>query len=496
MTTTAAFHPYQLSASEISKLVRSGEVKLSDLAEFYLDRTRSIAPRLNSHIYFDANSVESQISVLGERVKAGEDLPMAGVPVLVKDNICTRDMPTTCASRMLKNFRPTYDAFVVERLRKAGAIIFGKTNLDEFAMGSSNENSSFGPVYNPWDLTRVPGGSSGGSAAAVAADLAPVALGSDTGGSIRQPAAFCGVYGLKPTYGAVSRYGLISYASSLDQIGTFARSVIDTAMVYDVIASHDPRDSTSRRGSSPELINSLAHLKSGLKGLRIGIVTELFGSGLDESVNSSIRDAVRVFQSMGAEIHDVSVPSLRHSVSSYYLIATAEASANLARYDGIRFGHRTTEQVNQLKEVYKYSRQEGFGREVKQRIMLGTFALSSGYYDAYYGKATQMRRQIARDFNLAFERVDVLLSPVAPTTAFKIGEKIDDPLTMYLGDICTLGVNLAGLPAMSVPCGYDHQNLPIGMQLIGRPLSEKELLTTALAYENEVGSSLKRQPAL
>jgi aspartyl-tRNA(Asn)/glutamyl-tRNA(Gln) amidotransferase subunit A len=496
VTNIAALQPYQFSANEISKRVRSGDLKIRDLSEFYLTRTKQLASRLNSHIYHHIQPIELQIQALEKRLSDREHLPMAGVPVLIKDNICTHDMPTTCASKMLENFRPTYDAYVVERLRRAGAIIFGKTNLDEFAMGSSSENSSFGPTLNPWDLTRVPGGSSGGSAAAVAADLAPVALGSDTGGSIRQPASFCGVYGLKPTYGAVSRYGLVSYASSLDQIGSFARDVVDIALVHEVIAGHDPRDSTSRKNMASSIHNDLLNAKPDLKGLRIGLVRELFSSGLEETIDSATKVAAKILQSLGAEIYDVSIPSLKYSVSSYYLIATAEASANLARYDGIRYGHRTKEQVTSLKELYKKSRQEGFGQEVKQRIMLGTFALSSGYYDAYYGKASQARRLISSEFNKALEEVDILLSPVAPTTAFKLGEKTSDPLTMYLGDICTLGVNLAGLPALSVPCGWDKNNLPIGMQLIGRPLSEKQLLTTAKAYEYVVGSSLKRQPAL
>jgi len=496
LTQNSPLQPYQASALKISSMVRSGDLAVSEVVAFYLNRTKQIADRINSHTYHQVKSVEIQTRELEKRLLAREHLPMAGVPILVKDNICTRDMPTTCASKMLENFRPPFDAHVVARLRHAGAIIFGKTNLDEFAMGSSSENSSFGPTLNPWDLTRVPGGSSGGSAAAVAADLAPVALGSDTGGSIRQPAAFCGIYGLKPTYGTVSRFGLVSYASSLDQIGPFARDICDLALVHDVISGHDPRDSTSRVLDSTNVCEELIRYEPNLNGTKIGLIKELFATGLDTSINAAIQEAADALRKLGAEIREVSIPSLKYSVSSYYLIATAEASANLARYDGIRYGHRTQEPVTSLKDLYKKSRQEGFGREVKQRIMLGTFALSSGYYDAYYGKATQARRLIAHEFNKALEEADFLLSPVAPTTAFRLGEKINDPLTMYLGDICTLGVNLAGLPALSVPCGWDKSNLPIGMQIIGRPLSEKNLLTTARAYERSVGLHLQRQPSL
>ena len=496
MTTVGRLQPFSLTAAKISDLVRSREVTIGEVAEFYIQRTNEIGPRLNSHIGWQVETIRDQVKAQERRLQAGESLPLAGVPIVIKDNICTLDHETTCASKMLAGFRPTYDAHVVERLRQAGALIFGKANCDEFAMGSSNENSAFGPVRNPWQLERVPGGSSGGSAASVAADLAPVALGSDTGGSIRQPAAFCGVYGLKPTYGAVSRFGLIAYASSLDQIGPFGRTALDTALIYDIISGHDNRDSTSRSICPRSAVEDLSQPARDLKGLRIGLVRELMNEGLDEATNSAVLRSCEVYRQLGAQILEVSLPSLRHSVSAYYLIATAEASANLARFDGIRFGHRATGDIGSIRDLYQCSRSEGFGKEVKQRIMLGTFALSSGYYDAYYAKAEAARQLIAKEFVEAFDSADLLMSPVSPTTAYKIGTKSQDPLTMYLSDICTLGVNLAGLPALSVPSGFDRDGLPIGVQLIGPAMSESKLLLTADAFEKVEGQSLARQPSL
>ncbi|MCX6104740.1 MAG: Asp-tRNA(Asn)/Glu-tRNA(Gln) amidotransferase subunit GatA [Proteobacteria bacterium] len=475
--------PFSLSAAEISQRVHAGDISIREVADFYVQRTEAYASKLNTHLYWNASNIAAQVKDQDSKLKSGLKLPLAGVPVLIKDNICTRGVPTTCASKMLENFRPPYDAHVVERLVAAGALIFGKTNCDEFAMGSTSENSAYGPVRNPWNIDYVPGGSSGGSAAAVAADLAPVALGTDTGGSIRQPAAFCGIYGLKPTYGTVSRYGLIAYGSSLDQIGPFARTVADTALLFDVISGHDRRDSTSRAIPPFQTRNGLGTADISLEGKRIGIVKEFFSAGLDEPTRQALSKAVDVYKDLGAEIKEVSLPSLKYSISAYYLIATAEASANLARFDGIRYGQRQEEAGATLRDVYQQTRSHGFGTEVKQRIMLGTFVLSAGYYDAYYAKATAARRLISTEFTSAFANVDWLISPTSPTTAFRLGEKIEDPLAMYLSDICTLAVNLAGLPALSVPCGWDEKGLPIGMQLIGPPLSEEALLKGALAYE-------------
>jgi len=487
--------PFSLTATSISQGVRSGELSPREVADFYIARTERYSPTLNTHLYWDRDDIWQQVQKLEARLRAKERLPLAGVPVLIKDNICTKGIPTTCASKMLAGFRPPYDATVVERLRQAGAVIFGKANCDEFAMGSSNEHSAYGPVLNPWNRAYVPGGSSGGSAAAVAADLTPVALGSDTGGSIRQPASFCGIAGMKPTYGRISRYGLVAYSSSLDQIGPMARTCTDLALLVDVLSGHDPRDATSRADPYPTVSAELAG-PDALKGMRFGLVQEFFGPGLAEGTRAALAAAVQTLQGHGATVQEVSLPTIPLSVSAYYLIASAEASANLARFDGVRYGHRTSKSGLSLKQMFKASRSEGFGREVKQRIMLGTFALSAGYSDAYYAKAAAARRLITADFAAAFAKVDILLAPNAPSAAFRLGEREHDPLAMYLGDICTLGVNLAGLPALSVPGGFDPSGLPIGIQLIAPAWADGRLLRAAHAYEQVHPWAKEKQPPL
>jgi aspartyl-tRNA(Asn)/glutamyl-tRNA(Gln) amidotransferase subunit A len=414
---------------------------------------------------------------------------MMGMPVAIKDNICTEGVPTTCCSRILQDFVPPYDATVVRKLREQGYILLGKTNLDEFAMGSSTENSAFGPSRNPWNLHCVPGGSSGGSAAAVAADECAAALGSDTGGSIRQPAAFCGVVGLKPTYGRVSRYGLVAFASSLDQIGPITKDVSDAAFLLGAIAGHDPMDSTSADVAVPDYSKALK--KKDLKKLTVGVPVEFFTDGLDPEVEQAVRAAIEELKNLGARIQEIHLPRTDAAVAVYYVLATAEASSNLARYDGVKFGLRAKETRNLL-EMYTKTRQEGFGPEVKRRIMLGTYALSSGYYDAYYGKAQSVRTLICQDFETAFKEVDLIVTPVTPTPAFKFGEKSEDPLQMYLSDIFTISVNLAGVPAIAVPCGFSKAGLPIGLQLIGRVFEEETILRAAHAYEQSTSWHLKR----
>ena len=419
---------------------------------------------------------------IDRRVAAGEDPgPLAGVPVALKDNLCTEGVPTTCSSRILEGWVPPYTATVVERLVAAGAVPVGKTNLDEFAMGSSTENSAFGPTRNPHDVTRVPGGSSGGSAAAVAAGFAPVSLGSDTGGSIRQPAALCGVVGVKPTYGTVSRLGLVAFGSSLDQIGPFSATVADAALVLEVIGGHDPGDSTSLPGSFPSVSE---HLDDGVSGLRVGIVTEMMGDGIAADVTARVRAAADALAAAGATVEEVSVPAATYGLSAYYLVAPAEASSNLARYDGVRYGVRV--EAATAGEMMEATRTAGFGDEVKRRIMLGTYALSAGYYDAFYGKALKVRTLIRRDFDAAYERFDVLLSPTSPTTAFPFGDKTADPMAMYLNDVCTIPTNLAGHPAMSVPFGVGDDGLPVGVQVLAPALGEVVMFRTAAVLEGSV----------
>ncbi|NEO84481.1 MAG: Asp-tRNA(Asn)/Glu-tRNA(Gln) amidotransferase subunit GatA [Spirulina sp. SIO3F2] len=448
-----------------------------------LARIEQLEPQLHSFLHVTAESALAQAEAVDAQIAAGEAIvPLAGVPIAIKDNLCTTGIPTTCGSRILENFVPPYESTVTQKLKDAGAVIIGKTNMDEFAMGSSTENSGYGRTCNPWDFDRVPGGSSGGSAAAVAADECAIALGSDTGGSIRQPASLCGVVGMKPTYGLVSRFGLVAYASSLDQIGPLARSVEDAAILLAAIAGYDPKDSTSIKVEIPNYAQNLQPNFRPKAKLRIGIIQETFGSGLDEAVNTAVRAAVEVLQELGAEIQVVSCPRFGYGLPAYYIIAPSEASANLARYDAVKYGVRVEEPENLL-DMYKRTRAQGFGTEVKRRIMLGTYALSAGYYDAYYLKAQKVRTLIKQDFDAAFEKVDILISPTSPTTAFTAGEKTDDPLSMYLSDLMTIPVNLAGLPAISVPCGFDRQGLPIGMHLISKVLREDLLLQVAHAYE-------------
>ncbi|MCF4969168.1 Asp-tRNA(Asn)/Glu-tRNA(Gln) amidotransferase subunit GatA [Nostoc sp. CMAA1605] len=483
------------SIRELHEQLVKKERSAVEITQEALDRIQALEPKLHSFLHVTAQKALEQASAVDAKIAAGEEIGLlAGIPIGVKDNMCTKGIPTTCASRILENFVPPYESTVSQKLIDAGAVIVGKTNLDEFAMGSSTESSAYQVTANPWDLSRVPGGSSGGSAAAVAADECVVALGSDTGGSIRQPASFCGVVGLKPTYGLVSRYGLVAYASSLDQIGPFGRSVEDTAILLNAIAGYDPKDSTSLKVEIP---NYAATLKPDLKArskTRIGVIKETFGQGLDSVVEKAVTKAIEQLQSLGAEIHVISCPNFRYGLPSYYIIAPSEASANLARYDGVKYGWRASDADNLL-SMYKSTRAQGFGAEVKRRIMIGTYALSAGYYDAYYLKAQKVRTLIKQDFEKAFETVDVLVTPTAPTTAFKAGEKTTDPLSMYLNDLMTIPVNLAGLPGISIPCGFDEQGLPIGLQLIGKVLKEDQLLQVAYAFEQSTTWHL-RQPEI
>jgi aspartyl-tRNA(Asn)/glutamyl-tRNA(Gln) amidotransferase subunit A len=466
--------------AELHKLYASGEAGPSDVCRDALDRIERDNDRLNAYITINRELALKQAAAMDADIQeAIRRKPLAGVPVAVKDNMLIAGVRTTCGSRILGNYVPPYTATAVKKLEEAGAIIIGKTNLDEFAMGSSTENSAFGPVRNPANQELVSGGSSGGSAVAVAAGHAPIALGSDTGGSIRLPASFCGVIGLKPTYGRVSRYGLVAFASSLDQIGPFANNVSDAARALQVISGHDRRDSTSADMAVPDYLSAL---NGDIKGLRVGAPPECFGAGLDPEVKEKVEAGIRKLADRGARVVEVSLPHMKYVVAVYYIIATAEASSNLARYDGVRYGFRA-EEARTLSEMYRKTRDGGFGDEVKRRIMLGTFVLSSGYYDAYYEKAQRVRSMLANDFAEAFKKCDVIATPTAPTPAFKIGEKSDDPLAMYLSDIYTVTVNLAGVPAISVPCGRSGAGLPIGLQLIGNHFDEARLLNAAYAYE-------------
>jgi aspartyl-tRNA(Asn)/glutamyl-tRNA(Gln) amidotransferase subunit A len=467
------------TAAEIAAAVRSGERSAREVVDEHLAAIEAREGELHAFNLVLADEARAAADEVDRRRSAGETLgPLAGVPVALKDNLCTRGIATTCSSKILQGWRPPYDATVVTRLRDAGAIAVGKTNLDEFAMGSSTENSAFGPTRNPHDPTRVPGGSSGGSAAAVAAGFAPIALGSDTGGSIRQPAALCGVVGMKPTYGLVSRYGLVAFSSSLDQIGPFATTVEDAALTLEAIAGHDPCDSTSIQSQAPNL---LASLGEGVDGLRVGIVRELMGEGIAPDVAARVQEAAAALESAGAKVEEASVPAAIYGLSAYYLIAPAEASSNLARYDGVRYGLRVDGE--DITEMYTSTRAAGFGAEVKRRIMLGTYALSAGYYDAYYGQAQRVRTLILRDFEAAYSTFDLLLSPTAPTTAFKLGDKVEDPLAMYMNDVCTIPSNLAGHPAISVPFRTGDDGLPVGVQLLAPALGEAVMFRAAAALE-------------
>ena len=472
-------------AHELTASILSGEITSRQLVEAVFVCIHTTNPSINAYISLNETEAIRKAEEVDSRVSAGDPVgPLAGIPVALKDLLCTRELLTTAGSRILDNFIPPYDATSVARLREADAVIVGKLNMDEFAMGSSNENSAFGPVRNPHDPTRVPGGSSGASAASVAANQTVLALGTDTGGSIRLPASFCGVVGLKPTYGRVSRYGLVAYASSLDQIGPVARNVTDAALLLNVIAGHDPRDSTSVDLPVPDYT---AGLEAGVAGLTIGLPAGYFGEGLDDEVRESIIESVEILKDAGADIRKIDLPVACHpaySIAAYYIIATGEASSNLSRYDGIKYGRRA-EGVD-LIDMYCRTRSAGFGAEVKRRIMLGTYALSAGYYDAYYLKAQQVRTLIKRDFDRAFETCDLLAAPVSPTPAFRIGAKIDDPLQMYLSDIYTVSVNLAGIPGISVPCGVSTEGLPIGLQLLAPAFKEENLLRAAYVVEQEL----------
>ncbi len=481
---------HKLTLYELQQKFANGEVTAREIVQAYSLRISQVEPKVKAYITLAKESALAQADVLDRKLKGWRrTMPLMGMPLAVKDNICTEGVLTTCASRILGNFVPPYDATVIARLRGQGYLLLGKTNLDEFAMGSSTENSAFGPSRNPWNLGFVPGGSSGGSAAAVAADECVAALGSDTGGSIRQPAACCGVVGLKPTYGRVSRFGLVAFASSLDQIGPITKDVTDAAVLLNVIAGHDPLDSTSANLPVPNYTK--AFKKKDLKKLRIGIPQEYFAEGLDPEVDQAVREAIEELKRLGGGIKDVKLPTTDVAIATYYLVATAEASSNLARYDGVKYGLRS-KQTKDLLEMYMMTRQEGFGPEVKRRIMLGTYALSAGYYDAYYGKAQAVRTLIRRDFEAAFQEVDLIVTPVMPTPAFKLGEKVADPLQMYLSDIYTISVNLAGIPAISLPCGFSRAGLPIGLQIIGRAFEEETVLRAAHAYEQATGWRAKR----
>ena len=478
-----------LTAVELGQKIKNKEVTVKEAVEESLRRIESIEKDVNSFVTVDKEGALKQAEEIQKKIDAGElNGPLAGVPVAIKDNMCTKGLLTTCSSKILGNFVPTYTATAVEKLMEAGAVIIGKTNMDEFAMGSTSETSYFGATKNPWDLDRVPGGSSGGSAAAVASEEVPFALGSDTGGSIRQPASFCGVTGIKPTYGRVSRYGLIAYGSSLDQIGPIAKDVRDCATILEIICQHDDKDSTSYKDAASDFTSALV---DDVKGMKIGIPSDYLAEGIDPEVKDAVLAAAKVLEEKGAIVEEFSLGMVDYAIPAYYIIASAEASSNLERFDGVKYGYRTADYTD-LHNMYKKTRSEGFGAEVKRRIMLGSFVLSSGYYDAYYVKALKTKALIKKAFDDAFAKYDVILGPVAPTTALKCGESLSDPIKMYLGDIYTVSVNLAGLPGISLPCGYDKNGLPIGLQLLGQTFDEKSILRAAYAYEQS--RSYKRSP--
>ncbi len=475
---------YKKSAAELSAMLQKGECSAVELAVSVLSRIDETEDQVGAYVTVCREEALAKALEVDKKRAEGQTLsPLAGIPVAIKDNICTKGILTTCSSKMLYNFKPPYNATVVEKLAACDIVMPGKLNMDEFAMGSSCENSAIKPTHNPHDLTRVPGGSSGGSAAAVASGQAVLALGSDTGGSIRQPASYCGIVGLKPTYGAVSRYGLIAFASSLDQIGPMARTVEDAALLYSAICGHDKRDATSAHREYPDFTKLL---NKGVKGLRIGIPKEYFGAGVTDEVKHAVMGAVAALEAEGATVKQISLPSTDAALAAYYIISSAEASSNLARFDGVKYGYRAAK-VENLIDLYEASRSEGFGDEVKRRIMLGTFVLSSGFFDAYYKRAKVLQQQIANEFAQAFESCDVIATPTSPFTAFKLGENVDDPLKMYAADICTITVNIASLPAMSIPCGTGADGMPIGLQLIGPRFSEEMLFNTAHHYEKLVG---------
>jgi aspartyl-tRNA(Asn)/glutamyl-tRNA(Gln) amidotransferase subunit A len=474
---------WRSTASELAALLERKEVSAVEVAESHLERIEAVEPKVNAFLSRTGEAAVRHAKRVDEERAAGAELgPLAGIPVAVKDIFCTKGIRTTAGSRILDNYKPPYDSTVWEHLKGERALLVGKTNLDEFAMGSSTENSAYGPSKNPWDITKVPGGSSGGSSAAVAAGMAPVALGTDTGGSIRQPASLCGVVGMKPTYGLVSRYGMVAFASSLDQAGPFSRCVRDAALVLKAIAKHDPRDSTSIPGDRPDYTGGLTR---GIDGMRFGFVRELTSSDMQPGVLKRVREAVEMIERLGGTIEEVSCPAFTYGLDAYYLIAPAEASSNLAKYDGSRYGLRVD--AADVQKMNRATREAGFGEEVKRRILLGTYALSSGYYDAWYGRALKLRTLIVRDFEQAYKKVDLLVSPTSPTTAFTIGEKVDDPMQMYLSDVCTIPTPLAGSCAISIPCGLaDEDQLPVGLQIMGAPLTEATVLRAAFALESEL----------
>ncbi|QDU79964.1 Glutamyl-tRNA(Gln) amidotransferase subunit A [Polystyrenella longa] len=477
------------TAAELLSFMKKGETTAVEVMQAHLEQISQTDDKVEAYVQIDTETALKKAADVDARRQAGESVgPLGGLPIAIKDVLCTKGVATTCSSKMLENFIPPYDATVIKKLSEADGIMIGKVNMDEFAMGSSTENSAFKKTRNPWNLECTPGGSSGGSAAAVAAMTAPMSLGSDTGGSIRQPAHFCGVVGMKPTYGRVSRYGLVAFASSLDQVGPLANDVHGAALLLEAISGHDQLDSTSVPKDVPSYTSNL---EEPLKGLKIGIVKEHYVDGLDGEVELTVREAYKVYESLGAELIDISLPNSKYCVAAYYIIAPAEASSNLARYDGIHYGHRT-ENFENMVEMYSRSRGEGFGTEVKRRIMLGTYTLSAGYIDAYYLKALKVRRLIRNDFDDAFKKVDVIASPTSPNTAFKLGGMINDPMSMYLEDIYTISANLAGLPGISVPAGISKEGLPIGLQLVGAPFEEGKLLRAARMFEKETGWTAKR----
>lgn len=483
----------ELTVHELQEKIANKEITIKEITKAYVDRINEKEKDVQAFITTLTDEAMKQAEEIQNKKEEGEIIgDLAGIPIGIKDNICTKGVKTTCGSKMLENFVSPYDATIIEKLNQENMISLGKMNMDEFAMGSSTEHSYFKNTKNPWDLKKVPGGSSGGSAAAVAANLVPWALGSDTGGSIRQPASFCGVVGLKPTYGLVSRYGLVAYASSLDQIGPITKDVKDAAMLLNIIAGHDEKDTTS---SKQPKVDYTKALKNDVKGLKIGVPKEFFGEGINEEVKESLQKAIEKYKELGAEIEEFSLDISNFSLAAYYIIACAEASSNLGRFDGIRYTYRTPEFKN-LKEIYKKSRSEGFGAEVKRRIILGTYVLSSGYYDAYYKKGQQVRTLVMNEFNKAFEKYDVILTPTSPTVAFDIGSKSNNPLEMYLADICTVSVNVAGLPGISIPCGVDKAGMPIGMQLIGNKFCEETILNAAYTFEQAIQFRKEYKPEI
>ena len=482
---------YELSISEAAALLDKKEITSVELTTSLLERIDAVDKNIGAYLTVSGEHALQQAEEADRRIAEGNHTSLTGIPLAIKDLMCTRGITTTCASRILENFVPPYNATVVEKLNQAGAVTLGKLNMDEFAMGSSTENSGFDVTRNPWDTERIPGGSSGGSAAAVSAEMCLGALGSDTGGSIRQPASHCGVVGMKPTYGRVSRFGLVAFASSLDQIGPLTKSTADCALLMNAICGHDPADSTSAIEDVPDFTKALSH---DIQGLTIGIPKEYSGAdGLDSDVEKAVKSAIETLRGLGAKIIDVSLPHTQYAVAAYYVIAPSEASSNLARYDGVKYGYRD-KSADSMIPMYRKTRSAGFGPEVQRRIIIGTYCLSAGYYDAYYGKASQVRTLIREDFKSAFDQCDVIASPVAPTPAFRIGENIDDPLTMYLSDIFTLSANLAGIPGISVPCGFSGEGLPIGLQLMGRHFDEATLLRVAHSYEQATEYHKKRPP--